>query len=257
MPDFKEKRNAASYSSISEPFGITSLDKKLNGSIKRGGLYLISGETGAGKTTLGIHSAIASAQQGEKCAIIVTAENAEEYVKNAKTFPGFAKYYDSGMILIEELSGNFWDLKFELYRNLNSKSLDAYLTSIEASIKQLLATGIKRLIIDSLTPLLPGNDKMGDMIHRVVDALAAPGVLTIAISEAAEGELSRYGIEEYYASGIIKLGVVGNEGKYAAKIVKMPGEYDSSPFYYVITSNGLEPITENERAILIKFKRGA
>lgn len=260
MQDLKEKRDHVAYSPVPEPFGISDLDRKLNGSMKEGGFYLISGETGVGKTTLCIQSVIAGARLGENGAIIVTDEGAKEYVENAKaTFPDFAKYYSNGQIVVIELTDAFWDLKWDVLSN--PKNIGRYLTKIKTDIGKIVAeSGIRRLAIDSLTPLLPENDKLGDIfISQVIETLAMPGVLVIATSGILKSDLSRFGFEENSVSGIIKLESTGKStgevNVYTAKVVKMSGEYVAEPLHYTITTRGLMPVESGREDELVGLRR--
>ena len=58
--------------------GISGLDDVLEGGFARGHLYLVEGEPGAGKTTLGLQFLLAGAEAGERCLYITLSETEAE-----------------------------------------------------------------------------------------------------------------------------------------------------------------------------------
>jgi circadian clock protein KaiC len=58
--------------------GIHGLDAILGGGLPAGHMYLVEGESGAGKTTLGLHFLLAGRQQGETCLWITMSETERE-----------------------------------------------------------------------------------------------------------------------------------------------------------------------------------
>lgn len=58
--------------------GIPGLDNILGGGLPQGHFYLIEGDPGAGKTTIGLQFLLAGLQKGEKCLFITLSESKEE-----------------------------------------------------------------------------------------------------------------------------------------------------------------------------------
>ena len=65
--------------------GIPGLDAILGGGLPPGHMYLVEGESGAGKTTLGLHFLLAGRQQGETCLWITMSETERELHTAAKS----------------------------------------------------------------------------------------------------------------------------------------------------------------------------
>lgn len=65
--------------------GIPGLDAVLGGGLPAGHMYLVEGESGAGKTTLGLHFLLAGRQQGETCLWITLSETERELHSAAKS----------------------------------------------------------------------------------------------------------------------------------------------------------------------------
>ena len=74
--------------------GIPGLDDVLAGGCARGHVYLVEGEPGAGKTTLGLQFLLAGAQAGERCLYITLSETEAELREGAASH-GWA--LDSGI----------------------------------------------------------------------------------------------------------------------------------------------------------------
>jgi predicted ATP-dependent serine protease len=64
--------------------GIPGLDAILGGGLPAGHMYLVEGESGAGKTTLGLHFLLAGRQRGESCLWITMSETERELHAAAK-----------------------------------------------------------------------------------------------------------------------------------------------------------------------------
>ncbi len=65
--------------------GVLGFDEVLNGGLIPGRTYLVRGQPGTGKTTLGVHFLNAGAQAGEKTLYITLGEPAEQIRTNAKS----------------------------------------------------------------------------------------------------------------------------------------------------------------------------
>jgi circadian clock protein KaiC len=226
-------------------FGVKGLDHMINGVMKKGNVYMISGKAGAGKTTSCTHFLVQGAKIGEKGAIILSDMRPSEFINNAKTFSfGFEKYYNDGLIEVMELSDKIRELKQEILDD--PKNYRKFITKLTTEIKKaVVASDIVRLAIDPITPMLVEND---DFVNIFFNTLAMDGVYVIVTSGLRKSDVSVFGIEEYYVSGIIKLEMVdGNNYLRKASIVKMRGGvYDPKPFSFKITSNGIVAAGEDE-----------
>ncbi|MEA2569568.1 MAG: circadian clock protein KaiC [Acidobacteriota bacterium] len=60
------------------PTGIAGLDDVLNGGLTRNRVYLVQGDPGVGKTTLGLQFLLEGARQGEACLYLTLSETREE-----------------------------------------------------------------------------------------------------------------------------------------------------------------------------------
>src|SRR6188508_3869515 len=65
--------------------GIPGLDSILMGGFPRGRIYLIQGDPGVGKTTLGLQFLMEGARSGERCLYITLSETKAEIIDVAKS----------------------------------------------------------------------------------------------------------------------------------------------------------------------------
>src|SRR5580704_7420227 len=65
--------------------GITGLDDVLNGGFPRGHFFLVQGEPGAGKTTLGLQFLMAGSKNGEPVLYVTMSESEREIRKIARS----------------------------------------------------------------------------------------------------------------------------------------------------------------------------
>jgi len=226
-----------------ELFGIRQLDDSVATAMKKGNVYMIAGKTGVGKTTTCLHFLVTGARKGEKGAIILTDTRPTEFISNSSSFTfGFDSFYKSKMIEVLELSDQIREMKYEVLSN--KKEEKKFITKITTEIRKFVsANNITRLVIDPITPMLIGED---DFINMMMYSLAIPNVYTIITSNVRSSDLSFFGIEENYTSGIIKLEFADQtNGTRTMTVIKMRGgTYHTTPFRYRITSDGVVPAEE-------------
>lgn len=228
-------------------FGVKEIDSALGGAMQKGNIYLIAGKTGVGKTTSCTQFLVHGASIGEKGAIILTDTRGAEYISNAKTFTfGFEKYYRDGMIEVIELSDRIRELKEDVMESLKNRT--RYINRLTGEIKKVVTeSNISRLAIDPITPMLVPND---DFINQFMMSLAIPNTYVIITSPAINSDVSMYGIEEYFVSGVIKLEMEDiNTGLRKATIVKMRGgAVNPEPILFKITSDGIVSVSSSSPA---------
>ena len=94
--------------------GVTGLDVVLGGGLPVGGLYLIQGLAGSGKTTLACQIGFSHARQGTK--VFVLTLLGESHVKVIKHFANFS-FFDDALIGKKMM---FFSAKRENKRKVNS-----------------------------------------------------------------------------------------------------------------------------------------
>ncbi len=193
------------------PTGIPGLDEILGGGFLRGKTYLVAGEAGCGKTIFSIQFLIHGALIGEPGLYIAIDEPTNQLLRGLRLFG-----WDLGD-LISSRRLMFLDMRThfsKIYLRDERKHIEP-----RYIIEQILAAArkinAKRLVIDPIAPLVYGGKEEDvlyarEFLREMVFAIEKTGELTtIMTSEIPTGssKLSRFGVEEFLASGIIVLGI--------------------------------------------------
>jgi len=161
-------------STVKVSTGIKGLDKMLNGGVIDDDVMLISGTTGTGKTTFGLHFICDGLHRGENALIISLEERPSKLVRNARAFG------------------------LDLEPFIHKKMLDVYYISPvsyhpdeEAWIikKKLKDNEVKRLLFDGIENLetaLPESIQRKNYITVLLDLFSSMGVTTAVTSEISE-----------------------------------------------------------------------
>ncbi len=190
------------------PTGILGLDSIIGGFIK-GRTYLVAGETGTGKTIFSLNFLIGGIRRGEPGVYVIVDESVEDLIAGAKNFGwDLEKYMENNLLSILTLLPDFSE-------RLRGKVMEAIAKSIVRDIgKEVERIGAKRLVIDPVAPLVSLEEK--DIIkvreyirYLILEIERNLGTTNIITSEIPTGTnlLSRFGVEEFLATGIIVLGL--------------------------------------------------
>jgi circadian clock protein KaiC len=217
--------------------GIEGLDRIMGGGLPIGGTVLVTGICGSGKSALGIEFLVRGALSGQNGILISTVHSAEKLMTSVPHLDFFdKKIMESGALKaigVEEL------MKFA--------KKEGKLTDIEGamqmlvSIKTLITGGaVKRLVIDSTTPLLMEMEPSAgrEFLKRLANLLYELKCTGILISETTQND----GFEMVVADGIITLGNFERKGDIlrVIQVVKMSGAAHSRSRYVTdSTSLGL------------------
>ncbi|MCX9081921.1 MAG: hypothetical protein OIN83_06965 [Candidatus Methanoperedens sp.] len=161
-------------SAIKVSTGIPDLDKMLKGGIPDDDIILISGTTGTGKTTFGLHFICDGLTRGENGMIISMEERPSKLVRNSKTFGlELQPYIDKKMLDIIYLSPI-------LYRP-DEEALILRKKIKENNVKRILFDGI-----ENLETSIPENLERKNYITILLDMFSLMGVTTAVTSEISE-----------------------------------------------------------------------
>lgn len=193
------------------PTGVPGLDEILRGGFLRGKTYLVAGEAGCGKTIFSIQFLIYGAMRGEPGLYIAIDEPTSQLLRGLRLFG-----WDVGD-LISSRKLMFLDMRThfsKIYLREERKHIEPRYI-IEQILNAAKKIGAKRLVIDPIAPLVYGGREEDvlyarEFLREMVFAIEKTGELTtIMTSEIPTGstKLSRFGVEEFLASGIIVLGI--------------------------------------------------
>jgi len=187
--------------------GIDGLDMLIGGGFPPGRTYLIAGETGTGKTTFALQYLYRGVEYGDAGVYVTIDESPKHIIEDAASLGwDLERLIDENQLLIVEFTPLFSD----------AMKIDA--NRVVGELRSLISeVNAKRLAIDPIAPLvLRGTEVLDPLaaqmvvrnyIRRLTFALDELNITTVATSEIPTGtnQLSRYGVEEFLASGVIVL----------------------------------------------------
>ncbi len=210
--------------------GIPGLDELLHGGIPKGNAVLVSGESGAGKTTFCSQFLWKGVQNGERCMFITFEEPVEQIKDEAKLFGWDFSEYDD-MITMEGKEP-FQEGSEELFwfrDKLESKDID-------------------RLAIDSTSILSLYHENPYEIrraIYKMIRVIKEVGVTAVITAEAPShgNSLTRHDVVQFVADGVIALYFegVGERGYRSLQVRKMrKSDISTETVSFDITENGIE-----------------
>ncbi len=218
--------------------GVDGLDKMLNGGLIEGRPYLVTGGPGAGKTILAMQFLVEGTKTMEKGLYIALEEQADELKSNMETL-GWDLRNIKIMDTTQEIGTKRWALRAE---SIVSKP-ELNLTNLLVALRDKIAAyKPKRIVIDSVTSMkmLYQNecDARRDLL-ALVNFLTSVECTTILTAETGDDNIL---MEEFLASGVIKLEMIDNRGEVinGIRIEKMRGtDFDKHLRPMKITNNGI------------------
>lgn len=211
--------------------GIEGLDELIQGGFPEESATLVTGGAGTGKTIFCSQFLWKGLQQGESGLFVTLEEEPDEIKKDAKEFGwDFEKYEKQG------------DFKL-IY--MNPLEGEGFIRKIEELITELDAD---RVVLDSISVMgmyTSDKGKVREELYSIIRKLRRSGVTSVITSEIPaerENALSRFGVEEFVADGVVKLtGLFLGEVTYRSlSIIKMrKTKIESDTNVLKITDNGL------------------
>ena len=239
----KTERAAAEISKA--PTGIVGLDVVTLGGLPAGRPTLLCGAAGCGKTLFAMTFLVNGAlQHGEPAVFMSFEERADDLAANVASLGyDINKLVAAGMLVIDyvrieaaeiEESGD-WDL-------------EALFVRLDYAIKKV---GAKRVVLDTIEALFSGLTNQAVLraeIRRLFVWLKDRGLTAIITGERGEGQLTRYGIEEYVSDCVILLDnrVLDQVTTRRLRVVKYRGSsHGTNEYPFLIDKSGISvlPIT--------------
>ncbi|MHA1214971.1 MAG: RAD55 family ATPase [Candidatus Hodarchaeales archaeon] len=224
--------------------GLKGLDELLGGGIPKGWTIILSGEPGAGKTCLSIGFLIEGIRKYDEAGIFLSFnESRKELVMTQKSFGYDLEAYEKeGRLRLLDFSYGKALGRGQLALQQAKLDLPALTKEIKFAINEIDA---KRLVIDPLTIISLLFDDIREIRYnllRFFDVIRRFGVTSLAISESIR--LNRYTIEDFLASGVIRLynERTGAKRQRGIEIIKMRG---------VKHKRGVFPFTISEKGVIV------
>jgi circadian clock protein KaiC len=197
------------------PTGNPEIDRILEGGLEKGKSYLIAGETGTGKTIFSLQFLTYGAANGEPGIYVTIDERPEVLISDVRRFGWDLQQYINERRLIILPVRQYFTAK------MWGKDMDVIVNNIVGELSRISkSVGAKRLVIDPVAPLVTMNTTEVTYTREYIRSLVFSieervGTTSLITSEVPTGEdsISRFGVEEFLASGIIILGIANVDGK--------------------------------------------
>ena len=233
MPLLQDSSRSEGRSTIERvKTGIPELDAILHGGVPKNTTTLVSGPPGSGKTILCYQFLFQGIQEGQRCLFLTLDKKVEGLLIQAK---------ELGIDFTPSIEKN--QCKF-LFLNINKKLI------YETMTNEILSDNYDRIVLDSVTPLaempiylknpeFSNNDiniiNPGDFsadanfpvrrlhLHYIMNALETSQCTAYVTSELPVGSsgLSRDGLSEFLADGVITLALDPTMDRRKLSVVKM------------------------------------
>ncbi|UOM35908.1 circadian clock protein KaiC [Acuticoccus sp. I52.16.1] len=185
--------------------GINGFDAISYGGLPEGGSTLIAGASGSGKTVFSLQVLYAGVNDHDENAVFVTFE--ERPARLLRNVLGFGWDLQS---LIDRKKLAIVDVTPEPQEeqvDLGTLNLSALLARIEAAVKTVSA---RRVVLDSIGSLFPQFADPGMVrreLLRIISHCMDLGTTVLVTVERSEneGQIGRFGVEEYIADNVIVL----------------------------------------------------
>lgn len=219
-PDFSALRSyrlPAEFREYYTSTGVPLLDEILGGGFIRGKTYLVAGETGCGKTIFSLQYLVYGALHGEPGLYIAIDEPTDQLISGLKKFGwDVAPLVESKRLMFLDMRTHFSKIYLrDERRRIEPKYI------IESILENARKISARRLAIDPIAPLIYGGSEddilyAREFLREMVFAIERTKQLTtVMTSEIPTGskKLSRFGVEEFLATGIIVLGLEEISGR--------------------------------------------
>jgi len=196
--------------------GIPGMDEMIQGGFPRGGVHIISGPPGGGKSLFGMQFLVEGAKNGENC-IYITLEESEFSLY--KAMRGFGiDIHDP------EIKGHIVVLDLGKLRSAYSDNIDTiHLLGFKA-LSKLIRDSLKtkkmnsRIVIDSLVSMGLAYDNVNEFRQDMFvfsTYLRESGYTSVLLTESDDetGTKTRYRIEGFVGDSFIALGLENVRGE--------------------------------------------
>ncbi|MEM4675612.1 MAG: ATPase domain-containing protein [Nitrososphaerota archaeon] len=229
--------------------GVEGLDKILGGGVPKGSSVLVTGGTGTGKTTLVMQFLMEGLRNGESCLLITCEEEPRRlYIEMKQLGWDFEKFEKEGkLVVIDAASTKVGMPTTTIYKELQPKSTSIDMDLVVLIGKAIKECNVKRVALDSVPALalrVRKAETLRELLFRVYSMLERFDCTSFVVTEIPEGKgaLSRYGVEEFLSSGVIKLSLQKEGEKWVRKmqVVKMRGtKHDLNEHTFEIAEGGI------------------
>jgi len=221
------------------PTGIQGLDQITGGGLPKARPTLVCGSAGCGKTLLAMEFLVRGAQQYKEPGVFVSFEESEQELMDNVISLGWDLEY---LINQKKLLLDHIYIEPSEIQETGEYDLEGLFIRLGHAIESVNA---KRVALDTLEALFGGfksNFIMRAELRRLFRWLKDKGVTAVVTGEPGEGNLTRYGIEEYVSDCVIMLDhrMRGQVGTRRIRVVKYRGSpHGTNEYPFLVGERGL------------------
>jgi len=229
------------------PTGIAGFDELTDGGLARGRPTLVTGAAGSGKTLFGVEFLVRGAvEYGEPGVLLAFEEAGEDLAVNVASL-GFdlPQLERDGLIVVDAFRLDPAEIV-----ETGSFDLEGLFIRLASAVDEI---GAKRVVLDTIEVLftaMPNEAVIRGELSRLFRWMKSRGLTVVITGERGreEGQLTRFGIEEYVSDCVVALDhrVHDEISTRRLRVVKYRGSlHGTNEYPFLITDRGLVvvPIT--------------
>ncbi len=227
------------------PTGIIGFDEITDGGVPTGRPTLLCGAAGCGKTLFAMTFLVEGAEKfGEPGVFMSFEESAEDLSSNVASLGyDLNNLIDRKQLLIDHVQ-----IDQSQIEETGDYDLEGLFVRLDYAITQI---GAKRVVLDTIETLFGNFSDAGLLraeLRRLFEWLKNRGVTAIITGERGEGQLTRYGIEEYISDCVVLLDnrVIDQVTTRRLRVVKYRGSaHGTNEYPFLIDRKGISvfPVT--------------
>jgi len=178
----------------------------MSGGLQKGKTYLVSGETGTGKSIFCMQYILHGLSLGENSVYLTIDEKPAHLIQDAATFGwDLETPIEKKRLSLVDLTPEFSELRLGRFKG--EVEHEKVVEEIRSLVKKIKA---KRLVIDPIVPMFASSQnqfQLREYIRRLMFSLDDIGTTNLVSSFIMTGTntISRFGVEECFAAGVIVL----------------------------------------------------
>src|SRR5882724_328146 len=225
--------------------GIAGFDEVTNGGVPKGRPTIVCGGPGCGKTMFAVEFLVRGATQYNEPGVLMTfEETSAEMTKNVASL-GFDL---KGLAARKKLVLEYVRIEPAEIHETGEYDLEGLFIRLQHAVDKI---GAKRVVLDTVEAIFSGFSNSGILraeIRRLFRWLKDRGLTTVVTAERGDGNLTRYGLEEYVSDCVIFLDHRVNEqvSTRRMRVVKYRGStHGTNEYPFLIDEDGISvlPIT--------------
>jgi circadian clock protein KaiC len=182
--------------------GITGFDQITHGGLPKGRPSIVCGGPGCGKTMFAMEFLVRGATQFNEPGVLMTfEETGDEMTKNVASL-GFDL---KSLAARKKIMIDYVKIESAEIQETGAYDLEGLFVRLQYAVDKI---GAKRIVLDTLEAVFSGFSNTGILraeIRRLFRWLKDRGLTTVVTAERGDGNLTRFGLEEYVSDCVIFL----------------------------------------------------